>query len=288
MTQESRVPSDISLASILPFVRASLKGRSNFTFEGFVEGLWSEMEKVGMPGIVRRNSPQGNTGSAYALVSGDSLSRAATEAFYYLLHNGFFAPEPSGFPSLPSPIRCYLTPRGLSWVEAVGPLPEDVDGYMRVLCGLVPNLNAVIEQYVREGLASFERQMFFAGAVMIGAASEKAVYLLADDIMNALKDGSRKETFTKAIERRRLFELLELIQKTVKETRVIPYSVMEGAEAHLMSLFEAIRVQRNDAVHPMNATVSGDSVRLSFHAFPHALRKLETLRGWFRDHPHTI
>ena len=81
---------DISLASILPFVRASLKGRSNFSFEEFVEGLWHEQEKVGMPGIVKRNSLQGYRGSVYDLNAGDDrLRQTAVEAFYYLFHSGF-------------------------------------------------------------------------------------------------------------------------------------------------------------------------------------------------------
>jgi hypothetical protein len=47
-----------------------------------------------------------------------------------------------------------------------------------------------------------------------------------------------------------------------------------------MSLFEAIRVQRNNAVHPMNAKVSEESVRILIQSFPYALAKSETLRNW--------
>ena len=241
-----------------------------------------------MPGIAKKNPLQGYTGYSYNFNEGNPrLREVATEAFYYLFHSGFIAPQLSNFPSLAHISRYYITPRGLSWVNSVEPLPEDVDGYMRVLRGLVPNLNNVIDQYVREGLGSFERQMFFAGAVMIGAAAEKAAYLLADDMANAFKAGLRKEKLTRAIERRKLFELLDLIGEGTKH-KAIPYSVAEGAEPHLMSLFEAIRVQRNDAVHPMNATVSADSVRLSFQAFPHALQKVEALRQWFQVNSNTI
>jgi hypothetical protein len=245
-----------------------------------------------MPGIVKRNSLQGYRGSVYDLNAGDDrLRQTAVEAFYYLFHSGFVAPHLSNFPSLAHINRYFLTPRGHSWAAGIEPLPEDVAGYMSVLHGLVPKLNDVIDQYVREGLGSFERKMFFAGAVMIGAAAEKAAYLLADDMVHALKDGSRKEKLIKAIERRRLFELLDLVGEAIIEAskaKVIPYAVTEGAEAHLMSLFEAVRVQRNDAVHPMNASVSADSVRLSFQAFPHALQRLEALREWFRANPNTI
>ena len=78
------MPSEPSLGSILPLVRKSLKGRSSFSFEDFVEGLWREFEKVGTPGVTKKNPPQGYTGSAYDLNAGAYLNRPVTEAFYYL------------------------------------------------------------------------------------------------------------------------------------------------------------------------------------------------------------
>jgi hypothetical protein len=283
---------DICLSSILPFVRTSLKGRGNFSFENFVEGLWGELEKVGTPGIAKTSPLQGYTGSSYNFNSADGrLQQVATEAFYYLFHGGFIVPQLSNFPSHAHINRYALTPKGLSWTNGVEPLPEDVDGYMGLLHRLIPKLDSVIDQYIREGLSSFERRMFFAGTVMIGAASEKAIYLLADDLLKALKDGPRKEKLAKVMERRRLWELLDLVRELINraiKSKILPYSVTEGAEAHLMSLFEAIRVQRNDAIHPMNATVSDDSVRLSFLAFPHALQMVEGLRKWFQANPNAI
>jgi hypothetical protein len=65
-------------------------------------------------------------------------------------------------------------------------------------------------------------------------------------------------------------------------------SVFRGSQFHLMSLFESIRVQRNDAVHPKTADVNEESVRLSYDAFPKALQKAEALRMWFDANPSTV
>jgi hypothetical protein len=64
---------------------------------------------------------------------------------------------------------------------------------------------------------------------------------------------------------------------------VIPYDVMEGTTRHLMSLIEYIKVQRNDAVHPMTFQVSADSVRFSLNAFPLTFKKVEALRSRHYD-----
>jgi len=53
-------------------------------------------------------------------------------------------------------------------------------------------------------------------------------------------------------------------------------------------LFEAIRTQRNDAVHPMLAVVSASSVRLLLHSFSYALETTEKLRAWLDANPATL
>jgi hypothetical protein len=282
---------DYSLSWILPFVRQSLQGRGNFSYDNFIWGLWPELEKAGVPGIVKTPPERMYSNQPYDYSQAPHQLRFVTaEAFYYLLHNGFIIPEPPQ--SLPGSLnqgRYVLTARGLEWAASVEPLPEDASGYMKVLRSLVPNLDAVIEQYVVEGLSSFERRTFFAAAVMVGASAEKAIYLLADSMVGAIKDTTRQEKFRKIIEQRRLSALLDSIEKIIKDAhKIIPYPIFDGAVSHLMSLFEAIRVQRNDAVHPMNAAVSPDSIRLSFQAFPYALQKSEVLRGWFQANPKSI
>jgi hypothetical protein len=86
-------------------------------------------------------------------------------------------------------------------------------------------------------------------------------------------------------------ELFEAVRDTIHEAakaKLLPYADYEGSDTHLMSLFEAIRVQRNDAVHPMNATVSEESVRILIQSFPYALAKSETLRSWLIANPGSI
>jgi hypothetical protein len=283
---------DYSLSWILPFVRQSLRGVSNFTYDNFVAVVWAELERISIPGIARTPLERSYTNQKYDYSKAPYQLRAATyEAFHYLYQNGLVTPEPpqdlQGNPY--HQVRYMLTQRGVTWAASVDPPPEDVDGYMRSLHSLVPNLDSVIEQYIAESLSSFERRTYFAAAVMVGAAAEKAVYLLADSIGGAIKDTARQQKFSRLIEQRRLSALLDSIEETIKgANQAIPYPILDGAVSHLMSLFEAIRVQRNDAVHPMNAMVSPDSIRLSLQAFPYALQKSELLREWFQANPKTI
>jgi len=198
---------------------------------------------------------------------------------------------PTNTQGFPNPGRFYLTARGIAWAASTEAMPEDFNGYMQLLRKLVPNLDPVIEQYVSEGLSSFVRGTYFAAAVMIGAASEKMIYLLAESMLDALGDASQHKKLKELLEGRSLKQLFRFVDKHIAEAlknKIIPYDVAESASPHITSLIEAIRVQRNDAVHPQNAKVTADSVRLSYQAFPHALEKLEGLRGWFLKNPKSV
>jgi hypothetical protein len=126
---------------------------------------------------------------------------------------------------------------------------------------------------------------------MLGAASEKQLYLLADAVLFALKDAKKQARLKGLMDRRKLFELFESVRTAIQvaaDAKLIPYAVSEGVTPHLMSLFEAIRVQRNDAVHPMNAKVSEESVRHLIQSLPYALAKGEDARNWLTSHPGSI
>lgn len=282
-----------TLSWILPFVRQSLKATSNFEYRNFVQQLWTELEKAQVPGIVRTPPHQAHSGQVFQYHQAPhDLRILIPEAFFYLFHNGYITPAPpDGYLEHPKFHRYCVTQRGMEWFGGGEPLPEDVAGYMRFLRQRVSTMDPVIEQYVVEALTAFERQAYFASAVMLGTASEKALYLLSESILGAFKDAKRQEKLKALLDRRRLLELFEFVRDTIhaaSRTKALPYSDSEGAVTHLMSLFEAIRVQRNDAVHPMNATVSADSVRLLIQSFPYSLSKSEELRLWLVANPKSI
>jgi hypothetical protein len=279
---------DYSLAAMLPFARAAIRNTSNFSPAQFADLLFGELEKVRAPGVIR-NAPTGvGKYNLSDLQVPHDLKYAVVEVFWHLEHRGFILPEPQSFPQSFNRGLYWKTARGTAWAHGAAPLPEDVTGYMRHLSSLVPSMDPVIRQYIEEGLGSFARGSFFSAAVMIGAASEKGIYVLADSLLGGLKDPAQRAKLKNQIMTgRSLYALLEMIRKYVEGCAPLR-GEFDGALTHLSSLFEAIRVQRNDAVHPSIGTVDEDSVRLSYEAFPYAIEKAEALRGWFDRHPASV
>ena len=288
--------SNYSVERVLQLVRASFNEQmGELSYQVFFQRLWGKLETLHDPGVVKPQPNQGYPNRPYLYDQAPfDLQAAATEGFFYLLSAGYACPKPTGdFLNLPRSEWYRWTERGLQWIKGAEPIPEEATGYMRFLKEHVPILDDVIEQYILEALTAFNRKAYFAAAVMVGAASEKAIYLLAQSLANALKPSSRRTTLEKALAERQLFALLNDVRKTIEnessgKNAPIPYSASEGALPHLASLFEAIRTQRNNAVHPMNATVSASSVRMLLHSFPYALSTTEKLRAWFDAHPGSL
>jgi hypothetical protein len=288
MTQET-----YTLAWILPYVREALKQTGNFKFSMYANALFFKLEEANVKGVIRFQPGGYSAGQTFQLSQMPHELRAlVSEAFFFLFHKGFIAP--GNFDDAlnqPALYEFRVTERGRVWLQGEEPLPENAEKYMRFLRGHVTTLDPVIDQYVVEALTAFDREAFFASAVMLGAASEKELYLLADSLLGALKDAKKQTKLKSILDRRKLLELFESVRDSIDlaaTAKAIPYNVTEGATTHLMSLFEAIRVQRNDAVHPMNAQVSEESVRHSIQSLPYLLAKSEEIRGWLATNPSSI
>jgi len=177
-----------------------------------------------------------------------------------------------------------LTKFGQDYISQSIPHYYDPQGYMEFLRNIVQNLDPVIEQYIFEGLNCYRQQLFFASAVMIGAAAEKAILLLLQAITDSMTDPNGKRKTAQLLDRPNLPEIFDTITKTVNsliKAKSIPYSVHQGCTEHLMSLFEMIRVQRNDAIHPITGQVDRTKVFLSLQTLPTALGSIYKLIEWF-------
>ncbi|MGB8801437.1 MAG: hypothetical protein WCC97_12170 [Candidatus Acidiferrales bacterium] len=214
---------------------------------------------------------------------------AVAEAFHYIEQNRFILHQRNDRSlTFTTGGQWLITERGQEWVKGVEPLPEDYNGYMKQFD---VTADEVVRQYTSEALNTYIRGTYFASAVMIGAASEKAIYLLADSLIPALKDPAKRSALKKKIDDRKLETLLKGVEQIVIDghaAKTIPFDVMGGTTRHLLSLFDHIRLQRNDAIHPMNFVVSADSVRFALYTFPMAFQRVEALRQWCDTNPNSL
>jgi hypothetical protein len=177
----------------------------------------------------------------------------------------------------------HVTPFGANYLEHMSPHWLDADGYIKYLDTLVPVMDPIVFQYTQESVRAFRARLWFGSAVMLGAASERTILLL----LEAIRDKSQeleKAKLTKLLEQPRLSEIFKTVQARLSaeiKAGSLPYSVHQGCAEHLLSLFEMIRVHRNEAVHPAVAKVDRQKAFIALQTFPEALCVVERLRKWF-------
>lgn len=177
-----------------------------------------------------------------------------------------------------------LTDFGKSVAEQAPPTYYDPEGYLKRLESFAREIDPVIKQYALEGLNCFRQRLFFAAAVMFGAAAEKAVLVLLQSIGDAETDQQRQDEIVQLLERPslpKIFETIQLSMASLIKAKKIPYSVHQGSTEHILSLLEMIRVQRNDAIHPTTGEVNRTKVFVTIQALPAALQVIYGLIEWF-------
>jgi len=145
----------------------------------------------------------------------------------------------------------------------------------------------VIVDYVNEAIRCFNHSCDRAAAVMLGAASEKAVLLLFDVFASAIEDEKRSKRFVedggKLISRK--FDTLQrrLVQITSQDELSSELRrVKETLDGFLGPLFHLIRAYRNQAGHPeMPGHVERDTVFVNLRVFTEYIRRVYQLIDYF-------
>lgn len=196
--------------------------------------------------------------------------------------------HPKGEPGEVSWKEFRITDYGVKTLLSATTSCYDPDGYIAHIARQVPKADSVIIQYTSEAMACFRRNIPFACAVMLGAAAEKTIFLLFDSIIESRQDVNEQGKLRKIYENPNLPKIFDAIQKALEpliaKNGSMPYDIHQGSLQHLLSLFEMIRVQRNESVHPTapSGGVSAERIVMCLNSFPYALEVSYRLMGWFR------
>lgn len=272
---------------ILKYMRESLKELKVGFHSDLVNRTLKKMVDAGLVDTPRTT----NLIEYYSSICLDDkkLEALIVECYTFLIIQGIIIPEPvtPRFGSSDAWGSFRITEYGEKWASSEEePIPEDMNGFIKFLEDNIPGIDDVVIQYVSEALNTFSGRYFFASAVMLGAAAEKIIYLLAEAIKMSASQMKLVKKITEALERRKLFDLLELVSDTLKDLinqKKIPYNIHEGSNHYLLSLFNAIRIQRNNAVHPVSSKISINELRLLILSFPHACRKAYDFLSWLSN-----
>ncbi len=279
----------LSRGLLLRFLKEALKEDQSGSQAGLVSSALHKMCAAGIltlpPADVEGDS------AAQAIAGNPYLEKLVAECNTFLVFQGIIVPRPAVPPDRRpgSSGEFLVTDYGREWAESdLEPIPEDTVGYSQFLKDNVAGIDPVVAQYVGEALNTFNRGFLMASAVLLGAASEKVVYLLAEALIASPASARASAALPELLEHRRLGPLCDgvfAVFDRLAGEGLIPYSIHEESSGSLRSLFAAIRIQRDDAVHPVAGNFSKGQLRLLLLSFPHVCRKAYDFLGWLRATP---
>jgi len=181
----------------------------------------------------------------------------------------------------------YMTKNGENVLEHADRDPMNYSGYLAYLDnGLA--LDAVARGYVEEALSTYRACCHKAAAILIGAAVERLVLDLRDELVNRLKATGIKPA--KDLEAWQVKNVIESLAKKLlpdlagdakRSADAELRKLHEEAECRLLPIAAEFRKTRNQAGHPASLSpVDPADVHANLLLFPSTAKMLKRLKEW--------
>lgn len=162
-------------------------------------------------------------------------------------------------------------------------LPYDAGLFLTRLRAQTPNLDPVVDIYLKEALNSFRSGNYLAVAVMVGVASERILVVLRDAICSSIKEGNRRKKLMEATEKQTAKRIYEEVSKRIEPVREqLPSELQESIGTQLEGIFHEIRRTRNDAGHPTGRVIERDEAYPLLQLFPVYAKSAYALMDWLK------
>lgn len=183
-----------------------------------------------------------------------------------------------------------VTERGLKILKGRDLNPYDEDSYVSHLRGKVPSASETVISYIWQASRALQGEAYLAAAVMIGAASEAAVWELAESVETYLTGQPGHRTFKRKVfpaKQDKWMSIRPVFQTVRKEVEKVkgdlPRTLQEWVESDFAFVFGLIRKDRNEAGHPTGrADITQEDVESSLLVFPRYYERITELAGWMR------
>ncbi|HWA95092.1 MAG TPA: hypothetical protein VG844_10875 [Terracidiphilus sp.] len=179
-----------------------------------------------------------------------------------------------------------LTAYGVECIKKSELLPFDPNGYLASLQTRVPGLDAVTMTYLREAISTFNREFYLSASVALGVAAEALILRMIDSYIAALTDPQRRTNAEARYEGKQLRAQYGQFKQDFASLRpTLPRDLYGDFETHLDSIFQLIRVTRNDSGHPSGTIPERAVVMANLQAFPYFAKRVLAIEEHFTTNP---
>jgi hypothetical protein len=150
-------------------------------------------------------------------------------------------------------------------------------------------IDSTVEAYLVESLHSFRQNRLVASTILLGVAAERVFLMVAEALLEALKDRSEQVTLRRLLDRQPMKPKLDrvhakLVELDGQKQRWSDFP--ESTPLMITGIYDLIRQQRNDLGHPRDVPpkVEREQLEGSLLLFSKFYRGAEQLRVYLRAH----
>jgi hypothetical protein len=186
-----------------------------------------------------------------------------------------------------------LTDYGKRVIESENAHPHDVERFLAQV-GDGRQIDLTVEAYLAESLHSFRQNRCVASAILLGVAAERTFLLIAEALLEALKNPNEHSRFKKLLDRQPVKPKQDWVHTKLLELdenrRHLPGDFPESTPLMVTGIYDLIRQQRNDLGHPRDAPpkVERDQLEAALFLFSRFYRNAEQLRSYLIAHKSSL
>jgi hypothetical protein len=130
-------------------------------------------------------------------------------------------------------------------------LPFEIESFPEKLSESIPNIDAVIVRYIEEAICCYKAKGYLATAFLVGAASEKAIWLLIDSYIEAITDPGNKASIRNRVNNKFVSRAYDEFKNSFRACKSKPTDpALNDWEVMVDAMFQFFRITRNDVGHP--------------------------------------
>jgi cob(I)alamin adenosyltransferase len=132
-------------------------------------------------------------------------------------------------------------------------LPYEIEKFPQTIRERIPECDEVIIKFVNEAIRAYRADIPIATTFLLGAASEKAIFILIDSFGDAIGDEGNRKSFKERVGKKKVisakYDEFMASYKACK-TKCPDPAISNDLEVILNTMFHFYRITRNDVGHP--------------------------------------
>lgn len=178
-----------------------------------------------------------------------------------------------------------LTEYGRQVIRQGQPVSFDPDQYLAAAQQRLGGISPLALEVLREAVATYHRGFVRSSALLLGTASEIVMTELIDAFI-AVQPEKDRQRLQAAVEDRSMYARYRLFREEFDRARAarrLPDTVSKDIEAIIDLIFNAVRLNRNEAGHPSEAPLNPVLVATTLQAFLQYAERITRLTAYFRE-----